>query len=362
MVRDEARLELQDGAVFSGEVFGAHRPIAGEVVFNTGMVGYVEALTDPSYRGQVLVLTYPLVGNYGVPPDGPDDHGLPRHFESDRIQVAGLVVSKLARFHSHHDAARSLSDWLGSQGVPGVTGVDTRAITKRLRARGVMPGRIVPDGETVPFEDPNVRDLAAEVSCKEPIVYNEGAGPRVAVVDAGIKTSIIRAMIERGMEVVRVPYDADPLPLGVAGVLIGNGPGDPQRYARTAANIRGVLEAGVPTMGVCLGCQLLGLAAGGRTFKLPYGHRGQNQPALEVGTGRCHITSQNHGYAVDPESLPGDWEVSFVNANDGTCEGVRRKDGGAFAVQFHPEARPGPRDAEGLFDRFVTMVRRKGGE
>jgi len=361
MELDTARLELQDGTTFSGKAFGAPRPIAGEVVFNTGMVGYVEALTDPSYRGQILVLTYPLVGNYGVPADTRDEHGLPKNFESDDIQVAGLVVSRLSHFHFHHDAERSLHEWLDAHDVPGVTGVDTRTLTKRLRARGVMPGRILHEGDTVAFEDPNLRDLAAEVSCAEPVTYNKGAGPRVAIVDAGVKTSIVRAMISRGLEVVRLPYRDDPLAVEPAGVLIGNGPGDPARYKDTAANIRGAIEAGVPTMGVCLGCQMLGLAAGGRTFKLPYGHRGQNQPALELGTGRCHITSQNHGYAVDPQSLPPEWEVSFINANDGTCEGVRRKDGAAFAVQFHPEARPGPRDAEGLFDRFAALLRGKGG-
>jgi len=361
MALDIAHIELQDGTTFSGEAFGAPRPIAGEVVFNTGMVGYVEALTDPSYRGQILVLTYPLVGNYGVPAEGADEHGLPRNFESERIQVAGLVVSRLSHYHSHHDAVRSLHEWLDSQDVPGVTGVDTRTLTKRLRARGVMPGRIVHDGETVAFEDPNARDLAAEVSCKEPITYNASAGPRVVVVDAGVKTSILRAAIARSLEVVRLPYCDDPLGVEPAGVLIANGPGNPASYRRTAANVRGVLEAGVPTMGVCLGCQMLSLAAGGKTFKLPYGHRSQNQPALELGTGRCHITAQNHGYAVDPQSLPPDWEVSFVNANDGTCEGVRRKDGAAFAVQFHPEAGPGPGDARELFDRFEAMVRGKGG-
>ena len=353
---DAARLELQDGTVFPGEPFGARRPIAGEVVFNTGMVGYPETLTDPSYRGQILVLTYPLVGNYGVPSDSRDAHGLPEHFESDRVQVAGLVVSRLSLDYSHHDAVRSLSGWLESQGVPGLTGVDTRTITKRLRARGVMPGRLVADA-TVPFEDPNLRDLASEVTCKAPVVYNRGGGPRLAVVDAGVKVSIIRAMIARGFEVVRIPYDADPMAHGPAAVLVGNGPGDPAKYQRTFTHLRGALESGVPVLGICLGCQMLGLAAGGRTFKLPYGHRGQNQPALEVGTGRCHITSQNHGYAVDPLSLPAEWEVSFVNANDGTCEGVRRRDGRAFAVQFHPEARPGPRDAEGIFDQFATLVR-----
>jgi carbamoyl-phosphate synthase small subunit len=354
------RLELQDGTIFSGSPFGAWGPVAGEVVFNTGMVGYVESLTDPSYRGQVLVLTYPLVGNYGVPDGGPDGTGLPRGFESERIQVSGLIVSNLSWDYSHHDAAQSLSDWLKSEGVPGLTGVDTRALTKRLRARGVMPGRLVSD-KLLEFEDPNERDLASEVRPDEAVIVNPGAGPRVAVVDAGVKLSIVRGMVSRGFEVVRVPYDEDPLAWEPAGVLIGNGPGDPARYTKTAAHIKGVLEAGVPVLGVCLGCQMLAMAAGARTFKLPYGHRSQNQPAVEAGTGRCLITSQNHGYAVDPATLPADWEVSFTNANDGTCEGVRSLDGRALAVQFHPEARPGPRDAEYIFERFERMVKGGGG-
>jgi carbamoyl-phosphate synthase small subunit len=335
--------------------------MAGEVVFNTGMLGYVESLTDPSYRGQILVLTYPLVGNYGVPADGLDDLGLPRHFESERVQVKGLVVATLSRDYSHHDAVRSLHEWLEAEGVPGLTGVDTRHITKRLRARGVMPGRFSDDGGVVDFEDPNERDLAAEVCAGEVRTYNAGAGPKVAVLDAGVKTSIMRSIARRGFEVARVPYSRDPLEVEPAALLVGNGPGDPEMYPQAAEGVRAALEAGIPVMGVCLGCQLLAIAAGGRTYKLTYGHRSQNQPAVEAGTGRCYITSQNHGYAVDIESLPGEWETWFTNANDGTCEGVRRDDGLAWAVQFHPEARPGPTDTDHLFDRFADLVRSHGG-
>jgi carbamoyl-phosphate synthase small subunit len=358
------RLELQDGTSFSGEPFGAWAPIAGEAVFNTGMVGYVESLTDPSYRGQILVLTYPLVGNYGVPGDDVDDLGLRRHFESDRIQVAGLVVAHLSRDFSHHEAVRSLSDWLEEEGVPGLTGVDTRVVTKRLRARGVMPGRLVDDTGSVEFSDPNERELTCEVAIAEARVLNEGGGPRVVALDAGIKHSILRNLARRGMEVVQLPYTADPLEWEPVGMLVGNGPGDPERCPDAVAATRAAMEAGIPVMGVCLGNQLMALAAGGRTYKLTYGHRSQNQPAVEARTGRCLITSQNHGYAVDVESLPGDWDTWFSNANDGTCEGIRRSDGRAFAVQFHPEARPGPTDAAYLFDEFATLVRgeaRKGG-
>jgi carbamoyl-phosphate synthase small subunit len=334
--------------------------MAGEVVFNTGMVGYPESLTDPSYCGQILVLTYPLVGNYGVPAGGVDDLGLPKHFESDRIQVAGLVVATLSQDYSHHAAVRSLHEWLAEEGVPGLTGVDTRHVTKRLRARGVMPGRFVDDDGTVDFEDPNQRELAGEVCSAKARVYNEGAGPRIAVIDAGIKTSILRSLALRGFEVARVPYNMDPMALEPVAIVAGNGPGDPEMYPTAVDSMRAALESDIPVMGICLGNQLMGLAAGGSTHKLTYGHRSQNQPALEVGTGRCYITSQNHGYVVDVDSLPGDWDVWFTNANDGSCEGIRREDGLAWAVQFHPEARPGPTDTDFLFDRFADLVRGRG--
>jgi carbamoyl-phosphate synthase small subunit len=352
-----ATLELQDGTSFFGEPFGDYKPTAGEVVFNTGMVGYVESLTDPSYCGQILVLTYPLIGNYGVPEGGPDHLGLPKHFESDKIQVAGLVVATLSRDHSHHAAVRSLHEWLEAEGIPGLTGVDTRQITKRLRARGVMPGRLVDHTGSLDFEDPNTRDLAGEVCSTETRTYNEGGGPRVAVIDAGVKTSIMRSLALRGFEVVRVPYTMDPMALEPAAVVAGNGPGDPEMYPQAVESVRAALESDIPVMGICLGNQLMGLAAGGRTFKLTYGHRSQNQPAVEAGTGRCYITSQNHGFVVDVDSMPGEWDVWFTNANDGSCEGIRREDGRAWAVQFHPEATPGPTDTDHLFDRFAELVK-----
>ncbi len=352
-----ATLELQDGTSFSGEAFGDFRPTTGEVVFNTGMVGYPESLTDPSYCGQILVLTYPLVGNYGVPASGVDHLGLPKNFESERIQVAGLVVATLSPDYSHHAAVRSLHEWLSEEGIPGLTGVDTRHITKRLRARGVMPGRLVDGTGTVEFEDPNTRDLAGDVCSSETIFYNEGGGPRVAVIDAGVKASILRSLALRGFEVARVPYTSDPMALEPAAVVAGNGPGDPEMYPQAVESVRAALESDIPVMGICLGNQLMGLATGGRTFKLTYGHRSQNQPAVEADTGRCYITSQNHGFVVDVDSLPGEWDVWFTNANDGSCEGIRREDGLAWAVQFHPEAKPGPTDTDHLFDRFAELVK-----
>ena len=364
-----ARLELEDGAVFKGRLFGHPISVAGEVVFNTGMVGYPEALTDPSYRGQILVLTYPLVGNYGVPGGCEDRFGLPVGFESDRIQALGLVVSSVAEEYSHHAATRSLAAWLCEQRVPGLAGIDTRALTCHLRERGTMLGRITVE-KPVPFHDPNSTDLAAQVTVPDVVTYDpgtNGAPPKtVLVIDCGCKAGIIRSLLARGLRVVRVPYDRYFLNLDFDGVVISNGPGDPQRYPATIRNIERALALGRPMLGICLGHQLLALAAGGDTFKLKFGHRSQNQPCIEQhrtgsheapSVGRCVITSQNHGYAVRPHSLPADWRVWFVNANDGTVEGIRHVSRPFIGVQFHPEATPGPNDTAWIFDEFAAAVR-----
>jgi carbamoyl-phosphate synthase small subunit len=349
-------LVLEDGTAAEGVSFGAPRPAAGEVVFNTGMVGYPESLTDPSYRGQILVLTYPLVGNYGVPPPH-REHGLLRYFESERIQVAGLVVSEHCERYSHWNAVKSLGEWLVEQGVPAIQGIDTRELTKRIREKGTMLGKLV-CGEDVPFEDPNARNLVAETSVREPVTYGSGS-PRVLAVDCGMKNNIVRCFLERGVSVTRVPWDFDfnGGELDHDGIFVSNGPGDPKMCGATIAHLREALERGRNIFGICLGNQLLALAAGADTYKLKFGHRSQNQPCVERGTRRCHITSQNHGFAVDTATLPEGWEPWFENANDGTNEGIRHARLPFMSVQFHPEASGGPTDTEYLFDLFVESLK-----
>jgi carbamoyl-phosphate synthase small subunit len=352
----KASLVLNDGSSFSGFSFGAPKPVAGEVVFNTGMVGYPEAFTDPSYRGQILVLTYPLIGNYGVP--GKEiENGLLKNFESDRIHIAGLVISDYSKDHNHWNAKSSLSDWLKEQGIPAIYGVDTRMLTKKLREKGVMLGKIQPDGRPdIGFEDPNARNLVAEVSTGEPLVYNGGKKRKIVLIDGGVKYNIIRSLLQRGVTVIRVPWDHDFFGMDFDGVMISNGPGDPKMCRETIANIRRLIDGKIPTFGVCLGNQLLALAAGADTYKLKYGHRSQNQPCKEIGSRRCYITTQNHGFAVDTKTLPAGWKPRFENANDGTNEGIIHESGRFFSVQFHPEATPGPLDTGFLFDRFLEAV------
>jgi carbamoyl-phosphate synthase small subunit len=324
--------------------------LSGEVVFCTALTGYVETLTDPSYRGQILVLTYPLQGNYGVP-SGP--------FESARIQVQGLVVSHNCVSPNHHAMTRSLGDWLRSEGVPAIEGVDTRAITKHLRVHGTMRGSIDCSGMgAVPEPVIDMARVAEDVAPTEARNY-PGAGPRLLVVDTGCKENIVRCLLERGAAVHRVPFSEpwDRMLDAVDGLVLTNGPGDPAELRDVAERVRLALERGIPTFGVCLGHQLLALAAGARTYKLKFGHRSHNQPVMESSTGRAFVTSQNHGYAVDAESLPSDWEQWFSNLNDGTNEGIRHKFWPFRSVQFHPEASAGPQDTAYLFDEFMHMVR-----
>jgi carbamoyl-phosphate synthase small subunit len=339
-----AQLILEDGTVFRGRSMGADKSVAGEVVFNTGMVGYSEALTDPSYRGQIMTLTYPLVGNYGVA----------RDFESPRIQATALVVSELATEYSHAAAERSLPQWLKDEGIPCIAGIDTRALTKRLRTRGCMLGKIVVTDD-VALEDPNARNLVAEVSTSGREVY-AGSGKTIVVVDCGAKGSIIEELRKRDLTVIRVPWDYDFLQEEFDGLFISNGPGDPTACVATIKNIQRAMQLNRPIMGICLGNQLLALAAGASTYKLKFGHRGHNQPCIEVGTGRCYITSQNHGFAVDEKTLPDGWHPWFRNANDGSNEGLRHSSKPFLSVQFHPEAAPGPVDCNHLFDQFAGML------
>ena len=356
-----AALALADGTVLEGVGFGADVKSGGEVVFNTGIVGYPESITDPSYRGQILCQTYPLIGNYGVDPS---------RFESDRPQIAGYVISELCEHPSHATSRKSLHDWLRENGVPGIAGVDTRALTKKLRVHGVMTGLLdAGDGtmsparlrrEAAEVADPNARDLVAEVTTPEIRIYNPQARRTIVVIDCGVKMNIIRSLARRGVAVVRVPADSDAeriLSFAPKGVVISNGPGDPERATAAIEAVRRLLGEGLPLFGICLGNQILALAAGGRTFKLKFGHRGQNQPCLEEGTERCYITSQNHGFAVDTESLPRGWRPWFRNANDGTNEGTRHIRKPIFGVQFHPEACPGPTDTDFLFDEFLEAAR-----
>jgi carbamoyl-phosphate synthase small subunit len=352
--RQPCRLILEDGTVLDGHTFGANRTVTGEVVFNTGMVGYPESLTDPSYRGQILVLTYPLVGNYGVP--GDDREGdLSRHFESGRVQVEGLVVAEYSSAYSHWSAQRSLSQWLVEHRVPGVSGIDTRSLTKRLREQGTMLGKIVHGRDEIDFLDPNTRNLVAEVTVDAVTTYPRGERS-ITLVDCGVKHSIIKAFLDRDITVIRCPWDHDLLTDPTDGVVISNGPGDPKMCEATIRNVRRYLAGNKPVLGICLGSQILGLAAGADTYKLKYGHRGQNQPCIEAGSGRCYITPQNHGYAVDSKTLPQDWRVWFYNNNDKTNEGIVHISKPFFGAQFHPEASPGPDDTEFLFDMFVRAL------
>ncbi len=353
----KARLILEDGTSFEGYSFGAARSVSGEVVFNTAMTGYPESLTDPSYSGQILVITYPLVGNYGVPRHEVQDH-LEKFYESDRIHIRALVISDYSFEYSHWNAVESLDAWLRDNDVPGVYGVDTRQITKIIRERGVMLGKVAVEGCGVPeeFVDPNRENLVAKVSAGGVETYGDGE-LRIVLVDCGCKYNIVRCLTKRGATVIRVPWDFDFTQLEYDGVMLSNGPGDPQMCGKTIENIRKAMAIGKPIFGICLGNQLLSIAAGATTYKLKYGHRSHNQPALMVGTNTAVITSQNHGYAVDTTTLDPDWEPYFVNLNDNTSEGIRHKTKPFFSVQFHPEASSGPVDTEFLFDHFIENIR-----
>ncbi len=351
MRRGYGVLVLEDGTRFAGSSFGYEGAANGELVFCTGMVGYPEALTDASFVGQILTMTYPIMGNYGVP-----DSSL---WEDDRIHVAGLIVSNYIDTPSHADSVMTLGTWLKREHVPALEIKDTRALTQHIRKHGVMLGKIIFDGD-IPFHDPNEENLVARVSTKEVTWQGEG-DITVALIDCGAKRNIVRSLVAKGVRVVTVPWDYDLFADRVQfdGILISNGPGNPKMAEATIETLRRAMQYGVPTMGICLGHQLLALAAGGDTYKLKFGHRGQNQPSLLSGTRRCYITTQNHGFAVG--TLPPDFEPWFINANDGSNEGMRHISQPFFSVQFHPEAAPGPMDTDWIFTHFLDVVRERKG-
>jgi len=366
----KAVLVLEDGSHFFGHGFGSVKKVSGEIVFSTSMVGYPEAMTDPSFKGQLLTLTYPLVGNYGVPPYDLE-LGIPRCFESESIKATGLVIHELCKKPHHWASTKTLEEWLKNENVPGIYGIDTRRLTKKLRVKGSMLGilqvceegeepnleKLLKEAKTVP--DPNRRDLVREVTVKEPVHHAVGGSKAVALIDCGVKYSILRSLLKRGINVVRIPYNfsaEEILEDSWNCVVISNGPGDPKKCFETIECVRELVEQGIPVMGVCLGVQILALAMGGDTSKLKYGHRSQNQPVLNLKTERCHITTQNHGYAIDSNSLKGtNLDLLFINANDKTVEGIKHKSKPALALQWHPEGGPGPYDTEFLFEEFLKI-------
>lgn len=352
----KARLILENGMEFPGTSFGSENARAGEVVFNTAMTGYPESLTDPSYKGQILVATYPLVGNYGVPGEETEQN-LYKHYESDRVAVQGFVISDYSDSYSHWNAQQSLGSWLKSQGIPGISGIDTRELTQVLRESGTMLGKIVFEDQDIDLYDPNRDNLVSKVSPAKRQVYGNGKH-KILLLDCGVKNNIIRCLLDRDTTVIRAPYDYQFEAGDYDGLFITNGPGDPEMCKPTIASLRKALGYEKPIFGICLGSQLMALATGASTYKLKYGHRSHNQPVQKVGGDRCYITSQNHGFAVDEKSLGEEWEPLFLNVNDGTCEGIRHKSKPFFSTQFHPEASGGPTDTEFLFDDFIDLIKK----
>ncbi len=366
-----AKLILEDGSVFDGVGFGYPSEIAGEVVFNTGMVGYTETLTDPSYRGQILCMTYPLVGNYGVPSfDIKDEYGLPKFFESDNIQVKALLIHDLSDIASHWSCTKTLDQWLHEEKIPGIYGIDTRALTKKLRVHGVMMGAVVVSESSDIDEARLKRALASakyeglnfmpEVSTSEPKEYGDKDKECIVVLDTGVKYSIIRNIMRTGYRVVRLPWDAtydQIMSYNPKGVVISNGPGDPKVCTDTIKTASKLIKESTPTLGICLGNQILALAGGADTYKLKFGHRGQNKPCVDRRNNQVYVTSQNHGYGIDPKTLgKTGFKVWFENADDDTVEGIEHKSKPIIAVQFHPEASPGPYDCMYVFDRFKEII------
>lgn len=380
-------LVLQDGTTLTGQSFGAEikNEAYGEVVFNTGMVGYPESFTDPSYEGQILILTYPLIGNYGVPDTkAKDKNNLLKFFESDKIHIRGLIVSEYSENHSHHEAKKSLADWLKENGIPAIQGIDTRALTQKLRTHGVMLGKITASANqtttpkatpttTKTFLDPNNTNLVAEVSIKEPILYKSKStnAKKIIAIDCGMKNNILRNLLARNLTVLRTPWNYDFIATNeinnIDGIFLSNGPGDPATLTKLHEIIRKAMKTKttkgkpLPIFGICLGNQILAIAAGAKTYKLPFGHRAQNQPVIDIDPAsqhynHCYITSQNHGYAIDEKTLPNHWIPWLKNLNDNSNEGIRHTQLPFFSCQFHPEATPGPTDTQHFFDQFTALL------
>ena len=349
------KLILEDGSEYTGYSFGYEKAAAGELVFYTAMTGYPESLTDPSYKGQILVPTYPMIGNYGVP----ENHvveGISQNFESDKIHCSALVIANYSHQYSHWSSNRSLGEWLKEQKVPGIYGIDTRALTQKLRDEGAMLGKVVFD-EDIDFYDPNQENLVEQVTCDKVQEYGHGKY-KVLLVDCGLKNNIMRCLLKYDVTIIRVPWNYDYKDVDYDGLFISNGPGDPAKCTVAVEHLKQAIAQDRPIMGICLGNQLLALAAGATTYKLKYGHRGHNQPVVLQGTNRCFITSQNHGYAIDNATLPNDWIASFLNLNDGTNEGIRHISKPFFSTQFHPEASSGPVDTMGLFGEFIDNIKK----
>ena len=340
----KSKLIFKDGTEYEGKSFGAETSVAGEVVFLTGMTGYPEAITDPSFRGQILVFTFPLIGNYGVPEK--------KEWESKKIQCAGIIVSSYIDTPSHHANTQTLAKWLKSENIPALEIKDTRALTLKLRDQGSKLGKIMIGNKAISFENPDLRNLVSEVSTKE--IYEEGKGNKtIVVIDCGAKANIVHRLVARGLKVVVVPWDTDVMKLDFpfAGVVISNGPGDPTKAKATIQNVKKIIAKKIPVFGICLGNQILTLACGGSTYKLKFGHRSQNQPCVESGTNKCFLTTQNHGFAV--KKIPNGFREWFYNANDKTNEGIIHKTLPFMSVQFHPESAPGPTDTDWIFDYFL---------
>ena len=367
-----AKLILEDGCEFEGWAFGRNKSVAGEVVFNTGMSGLVQALTDPACKGQILVSTWPIAGNIGVPVNKNgtpffDEQKIPVILESEKIQVSGLVISDLCEEPSHYAAKLSLSAWFDKGNTAGICGIDTRAVALRIRKHGTMRGKIIIEGKgDVPFKKTDVSNQAG-VAHNEVKTYTgsreSGAGIKIALIDCGVKANVIRCLLNRGADVIRIPCNMGLDGIEYDGLLISNGPGDPKDYKKVIEITHNALSAKKPVFGIGLGSLIMALASGAETFKLPFGHRGQNQPSImEEGAkpsshNRCYVTSQNHGYCIRPESLPDIWLQWFTNANDGTIEGIKHAKKPFSAVLFNPEGCPGSRDVEFVFDSFINQIK-----